>query len=57
VTTMPEPLNVHRVVGSRYPTDVMVAGKQHMQRLVADLIRLYGAAGRARAWPAAASEG
>jgi ketose-bisphosphate aldolase len=48
VTTLPEPLNVHNSVGSRYDTDILVAGKQPMKRLLSDLIRLYGSAGQAR---------
>ena len=49
VTTLPEPLNVHNFVGSRYDTDILVAGQQRLRRRVGDLIRLYGSAGQARA--------
>ncbi len=49
VTTLPEPLNVHNAVGSRYDTDILVCGKQRMKSLLGDLIRLYGSAGQARA--------
>ena len=55
VTALPEPLNVHDFVGSRYDTDVLVAGQQRLRRLVADLIRLYGTAGQASGWTMAAA--
>jgi len=53
VSALPESLNVHDFVGSRYDTDILVAGQQRMKRLVADLIRLYGSAGQARSGLAA----
>jgi len=48
ISSLPEPLNVHDFVGSRYDTAVLVAGQQRLRPLVADLIRLYGSAGQAR---------
>ena len=51
VAALPEPLNVHAVVGSRYDTDILVAGQQRLRPLVADLIQLYGSAGQARPAP------
>jgi ketose-bisphosphate aldolase len=48
VTTLPAALSVHEAIGSRYDTDILVAGKQRMKTLLADLIRLYGSAGQAR---------
>jgi ketose-bisphosphate aldolase len=47
LAALPEPLNIHDAIGSRYDTDIMLQGKRHMQRLLSDLIRLYGSAGRA----------
>ena len=48
VATLSEPLNVHQFIGSRYDTDILVAGQRRMKRLLRDLIRLYGSAGQAR---------
>jgi fructose/tagatose bisphosphate aldolase len=48
VTTLSEPLNVHQFIGSRYDTDILVAGQRRMKRLLSDLLRLYGSAGQAR---------
>jgi fructose/tagatose bisphosphate aldolase len=47
VGALPDQVNVHDRVGSRYDTDILMAGKQRLTRLVADLIQLYGSAGRA----------
>lgn len=48
VAALPEPLKVHNAVGSRYDTDILVAGQRPLKRLLGDLMRLYGSAGQAR---------
>lgn len=48
VATLPEPLNVHAFVGSRYDTDLLVAGQRRLRGLLGELMRLYGSAGQAR---------
>lgn len=57
VAALPEPLNVHTVVGSRDDTDMLVAGQRRMRALLTELIQLYGSAGQAQATVAVASEG
>jgi len=49
LTTWPEPRSVHAAMGSRYDTDILVAGQRRMQHLLSDLIRRYGSDGQARA--------
>jgi ketose-bisphosphate aldolase len=53
--TLPEPANVHAFIGSRYDTDILMAGKRRMKELLGELIRLYGSAGQARSIPAVSS--
>jgi ketose-bisphosphate aldolase len=48
VAALPEVVDVQRVVGSRATTDLLMPGKMLVRDQIADLIRLYGAAGRAR---------
>ena len=48
VAALPEPLNVHTAIGSRYATDILVAGQRRMRDLLGELIQLYGSAGQAR---------
>jgi fructose/tagatose bisphosphate aldolase len=45
---LPREFNVHDVVGSRFETDILMAGKRRMKGLIEDLIALYGSAGQAR---------
>ena len=41
-----EPHNPYEVIGSGLPADVLVAGRQALQRTVEDLMHLFGSAGR-----------
>jgi fructose/tagatose bisphosphate aldolase len=47
IAGLPREFNVHDIVGSRFDTDILMAGKRQMSRLIEDLIHLYGSAGQA----------
>jgi fructose/tagatose bisphosphate aldolase len=49
LASLPEPLNVHALMGSREELDVMLQGKLRMKQLIVELIQLYGSASRAPA--------
>lgn len=46
VGALPAEFNVHDFIGSRYDTDILLAGKQRLARLIAELMQLYGSAGQ-----------
>jgi ketose-bisphosphate aldolase len=46
---LPDQVNAHAVIGSHGEADLLVAGKERMRPKVQELIRLYGANGRASA--------
>ena len=47
VAALPDEPDVHAVVGSHGPADLLAAGKAPLVAVVRDLIRHYGARGRA----------
>lgn len=44
---LPAPLNIHDVVGSRFPVDLLLQGQAGVRPVIAELMQLYGSAGRA----------
>jgi ketose-bisphosphate aldolase len=46
VGALPAEFNVHDFVGSRYDTDILLAGKRRVARLIGELMQLYGSAGQ-----------
>lgn len=47
---IPDRPNIHHYIGSRDESDVMHRGKAKVKALIADLIELYGSAGKADSW-------